>query len=397
MVRTRRLFALLVAFGALGASAPAIAQTEVTDRDYTLDLYQGAAIGSLRIIGMGGVSVGIAEGSADTIGNPAAAAVRPATSRRRWDWDWHLDWLNAGLATDLDNSGITDGDGLSARMLTMGLVGRYGPWAVGVSGTDASRRLPLDDDTAIVPRTLVGRVVLARSFARGAYTVGLGSRVGTFSLGQQVDGRETTLFSLTGSALEAGLLWSPRERDLRIGATVGFPVTSDELQAQQCDPLDCEGYILPEKAAVPARVAVGAAWRVGPTPWNRTVAGDFRDERALTLAADLVIDGPVENGHGVGAAFVHRQLQPSGRSTSVSLRGGAEYEWVPGRVRVRAGSYWEPGRFEGVGGRLHGTAGVDWRFGGFCFWSSRYRTRLSLSGDVARAYVNTGVSVGFWH
>ncbi|MCP4249020.1 MAG: hypothetical protein GY778_18405 [bacterium] len=124
--------------------------------------------------------------------------------------------------------------------------------------------------------------------------------------------------------------------------------------------------------------------------------GSWRDERYVLLAADMIIQGAVDNGHTI-EGFINQVLQPSGRGPSVSVRAGAEYEWLPGRLRVRAGSYWEPGRVIGIAGRPHLTLGTDVRFWAFCFWNDRYRARLSLTVDVAEKYGNTGVSIGLWH
>jgi hypothetical protein len=104
----------------------------------------------------------------------------------------------------------------------------------------------------------------------------------------------------------------------------------------------------------------------------------------------------VSQGAGL-EAFLDKELQPSGRSASLSLRLGAEYEWVPGWFRIRGGTYWEPPRFADVEGRLHVTVGFDVRFWSFSFWGSKYRLRLSLAGDAARQYGNTLLSLGFWH
>jgi phosphoribosylaminoimidazole carboxylase PurK protein len=73
---------------------------------------------------------------------------------------------------------------------------------------------------------------------------------------------------------------------------------------------------------------VGIGWRKAPTRWNQQIFDDWRDERALTLAADVVVTGAVDGGSGI-EAFVDHELQPSGRSVSVSLRAGADYEWIP--------------------------------------------------------------------
>jgi hypothetical protein len=159
--------------------------------------------------------------------------------------------------------------------------------------------------------------------------------------------------------------------------------------------------VRPARATFPWQGSVGAARRWGPTRWNRAIQTDWRDEKALLLAADLVVTGHVEGGYGV-EAFADHQLQPSGRNIGVSPRFGAEYEWVPGRLRVRGGTYWEPSRFrdpagESIDGRLHVTLGLDLRVWSFCLWNERYRVRLTLTSDGARRYGNGGLSIGFWH
>ncbi|HUH03105.1 MAG TPA: hypothetical protein VML75_14010, partial [Kofleriaceae bacterium] len=125
------------------------------------------------------------------------------------------------------------------------------------------------------------------------------------------------------------------------------------------------------------------------------------DERALTLAGDVVVFGSNGNSYGV-EAFAVNKLQRSGATPSVSVRGGAEYEWKPGWFRVRGGSYWEPGRFQdengdSIAGRLHVTLGFDVRVYSREVWGDTYRLRLSLTADAAEQYYNGGISVGFWH
>jgi hypothetical protein len=121
----------------------------------------------------------------------------------------------------------------------------------------------------------------------------------------------------------------------------------------------------------------------------------FRDEQAVTLAADLVVTGATGNGYGI-EAFGMQQLQRSGASVALSLRGVVEYEWLPGRLRLRGGAYWEPARFDGVGGRFHTTVGAELAVWQFYFLGQR-RLRLAFTADVASRYRNAGVSIGFWH
>jgi hypothetical protein len=110
----------------------------------------------------------------------------------------------------------------------------------------------------------------------------------------------------------------------------------------------------------------------------------------------VIVIGPSVNAFGL-ESFGNQRLQRSGRHTNISVRGGLEYEWLPGRLRVRGGSYWEPGRFVGVSGRMHVTFGIELRILQFWLWSKPRRGRISLTSDLAERYRNGSLSIGFWH
>jgi hypothetical protein len=426
MVPRPHRFAAAVLVSLALAPATASAQDEpvfpaITSRDYTLDLHQGAVLGSGQTVGMGGTGVATGVGSAGSLFNPAAVAVRSDSSPVQFDWDWHFDYLSSAVGTDFDNNGIDQAEeyGLfDGPLITAGFVGQYFEWGLGASLIYYKHPIEQAPDVELQPQTLVARLSLARTFLADELTLGLAFRAGQFSMLRIAPGASgvatsTELFSISGAALEAGGLWRPRDRNVRVGVSGGLPVNSETVEVAACDPEDCEGYVLPERAALPWQVSVGAAWRRAPTAWNRRVAADrrtsgtppgtkWRDEKYLLLAADLVVTGHVPGGYGIEAFAASEKLQPSGRDVGVSPRVGAEYEWVPGRLRIRGGSYWEPSRFrdpEGrdIAGRLHITLGLDLRVWSFCFWDERYRVRLSLTSDGARDYGNGGLSIGFWH
>lgn len=385
--------------GARGQDFPA-----VSDRDFTLDLHQGAVIGSGRIVGMGGAAQALAQGSAGALFNPAAPAARADTSTGTWDWDFHLDFLNTSLGSDFDNNGIrqeTEFGLFQGPVVTGGLVGQYDRWGVAVSGVFAEQQLEeRADGSQVVPQATVGRLSVARALVDDQVVVGAGIRAGTFAMLVATGGERRDLFSITGSSLEAGAIWRPHAFDLRAGLAGSLPVSSEKVATDACDPLACEGFILPERAALPWQLAIGGAWRLGPTRWNQVVAARWRDEKALVVAADLVVTGRVADGYGL-EAYARQELQPSGRSVSWSPRAGAEYEWLPGRLRLRVGAYWEPSRFrdpagEDIAGRAHATLGLDLRVWQFHLWSKDHRLRISITADGARDYGNGGLSLGFW-
>jgi hypothetical protein len=352
---------------------------------------------------MGGAAVALAEGSAGTLANVAAPAVRRTTKTDTFGWDFHLDAQSAAFADDFDNNGLEDTDEASSQLATAGLVIQYGEWGFALVATSSSTQIVEDDgdaatmDGVLEPQGSVAKLVVARSFLREEHTVGVGLRVASLSVVRPREGLDDfALFTLSGPSVEAGYLWRPPAREWRVGVDVALPVRGlTELTVDECDPLDCEGYVLPERVEAPWVWAIGGGYRFGEKPWNTRVETEYRDERALLLAADVVVTGGVEDGHGL-EAFARHMLQPSGRSVVVSPRVGAEFEAVGGWLRLRAGSYWEPGRYADVGGRLHGTAGADVRLFQFKLFSHAYRPQLSFTADRARGYGNVGVSFGLW-
>jgi hypothetical protein len=391
---------------------PAVADyPTITDSDYAIDLYTGGALGSSRIVGMGGAAVATAEGSAGALSNPAAPAVRPATSTTSWDWDFHVDYLSSVKANDWDNNGEAGGSGSGVDSITAGLSFVFGNLGLAATIVQQNTDFRITADDPMTPEldthpaqasAIQGKFAVAYAAWREQITVGVAARFGTFEV--RDTGRalgDARLFQITGGNIESGIVWRPWLSDLRVGGAIAMPVQGKDVTIDSaCTLMDCYGYILPERVEVPWQVTVGAAYRFAPTAWNQWVGGYWRDERSLTLAADVVITGASPDAYGL-EKFADQELQRSGRDVVYSIRGGAEYEWLPGRLRVRLGSYWEPGRFlddagAEVGGRLHGTFGIEVRWLQFELWG-QHRARISLTGDLASRYTNVGASIGFWH
>jgi hypothetical protein len=385
--------ALLISVaGPLPASAQPFAP--VTDRNFAIDLYRGPVLGSVQVVGMGGAQIAVARGAAGLEVNPAAAAVRPATSLGRWDWDWNLDYTDPNLGTDFDNNGLTGAGGLTDTFIaTGGLVINFKRWAAGVS--TSVHTIQIDNNGRTLEAAFsVTHLTVSRRIAE-EWVAGTGIRLSRFGLSAD---DQPSLIELIGSALEGGLIWMPKAWNLRLGMSGALAATADEVKGEGCsDPLDCQGFIIPGRVVAPWQLGAGAAWRWADSPWHRPVRTPWRDERAVLMAIDVVVTGAVDGGHGIERYVQAHELQPSGRGLALSARTGLDYEWLPGRLRVRAGTYWEPSRFPGVGGRVHLTGGFDLRVWQFQLWSRPRRVRLSFTADVARRYGNTGLSFGFWH
>jgi len=125
------------------------------------------------------------------------------------------------------------------------------------------------------------------------------------------------------------------------------------------------------------------------------------DRFQVLISASIDVLGPVTRGVGV-ESFLERKVQRSGKDVSVSPRLGIETEAVPNWMRLRAGTYIEPTRFDDNphGSRAHWTLGIDQRlfpWEVFGLWREGSIWRVSGSLDVGREYFSWGVAIGMWH
>src|SRR5690606_13856454 len=120
--------------------------------------------------------------------------------------------------------------------------------------------------------------------------------------------------------------------------------------------------------------------------------------RYVLLAADLILYGRVPGAIGIDA-YIDQERRRRAERTSVGFRVGIEGEPWRNRVKLRAGSYVEPGRNSGVRPRTHFTAGFDIRLFRWAPFGpdSPWDFRLGPSLDVARDYLDLGLGLGFWH
>jgi hypothetical protein len=361
-------------------------------QSYAIDLYSGVPLGNSAVIATGGASQADSIGSSGTLVNASAPAVRQTTDTDRWNWDYHIDYLFGSLSSDYANSGITSLPDGHAQTITFGGSLRVHDWAGAI--TASYHTIGIDSSaSALDAQSWVVKAALAKWFPSLDMAIGAAVDTGILDVVPAAAGA-AQLFSIQGGGLEAGAQWIPRRQSFRIGASLVAPITGTKVTVDQCTGVTICMY-LPDRVVTPAQFSAGVAYRWAETAWNQQVGGTFRDEVAVTALADVVITGPSPDAYGLDA-FGIEQLERSGRHNSISVRGGVEYEWVPGRFRVRGGSYWEPNRFEGVAGRLHATFGIEGRVLEFQLWGRR-RGRITLTGDVAAGYRNLGLSIGFWH
>jgi hypothetical protein len=119
----------------------------------------------------------------------------------------------------------------------------------------------------------------------------------------------------------------------------------------------------------------------------------------LQISASLLVAGAVDEAVGV-ESFLTQQVNRSGQHVVYSPRLGLEAGVIPEILKLRAGSYVEPTRFDTSDPRVHATLGADirlFRWNVFGLWPDDYMWRLGLGGDVSRRYLSWGLTIGGWY
>jgi hypothetical protein len=147
------------------------------------------------------------------------------------------------------------------------------------------------------------------------------------------------------------------------------------------------GLIVPQQAILPATLGVGASYAVESAPF-------WKDHKWL-VASDLLFTASSENAVGIESVLAQK-MQPVGTHDTTSVRLGSELETLPGRLRLRLGSYYEPSNYEGVQSRTHLTGGFEVRMFHTSLWGE-YDWSLTYTVDSARDYLNMFVALGFWY
>jgi hypothetical protein len=356
----------------------------IVDNNYNLDLRQGPIIGSARQVALGGAYIGVAEGITSLNSNPAGVAFRLERSKTEFDWDWTVG-LNNLKSNDFDNNGVSPPDYKTHRIRSLGLMGQYGPWGIGVLNN--SEILSLDglssDDEYVLSVT---SLALGRQFLDRELTVGAGMRATMTKLQNQPF--DATLGKISGTGWDVGAVWNPERGPFRFGVAYTSSISSDQsLDNASGVPVTVNGLIVPQQVILPASLGVGMSYAVPSAPF-------WKDHKWL-VASDLLFTAASENAVGVESVLAQK-IQYVGTHDTTSVRLGSELETMPGRLRLRLGSYYEPSNYEGVQSRTHLTGGFEVRMFHTSYWGE-YDWGLTYTVDSARDYLNMFVALGFWY
>ncbi len=396
----------------IGVASRAHAQT--MPESNRVDTVRGAIKGSTRFIGLGGAFVAIADDTEGVAKNAASVAVRLPYS---WDAFSFSFGVDISVATWLPKNDLynapENGDSKSGALFgSLAALANYRHFGFGVAAEAEQNALSHDAQGISTKRTAnFGLIHLATAYGYfdGQLQLGAGLRIVGFSL--DVSKSATPLTAGVGYA--AGFIVKPKRRQYRVGVAIEQPINA-ELAGEPGAP--------PTTVAIPWTSALGFAYQFGTRPLNpsfvtaadraRQIAAGREPTRAdlkkaeqqlfeeyqksqnwyLLLSTELaVIEGSSEFSLGRHLALDQPLFSP---------RLGLETEVVPRYLRLRAGSYLELATTEDGHSRLHGTGGLDvklfrWDVFGlvhpFDYW------QLSLAADGANSYLNTSLSIGFWH
>jgi hypothetical protein len=270
------------AASALGAAAillgtRAAAANPLDGKRYAIDVFQGPILAPSDVIGIGGAYAGVAEGIAGLVVNAAAPAVREAWNVSWFNWDFSPSIsiplnLFGGPRNDFADTGTAGPAYTDFIYGTAGALVQVGPFGLGLNAEVQSFSLV---STAVT----LGRyhaLVASRLFG-DQLMIGTGARITTLSLNPH-DGKSPNL-TILGAAPEMGVLVRPDWQSFRFGATVRMPVHGGSFlggRATQSGGLD-----LPQDVVLPLEVELGAAFQVGPRPFNPAWIDPHRQEEAL--------------------------------------------------------------------------------------------------------------------
>jgi hypothetical protein len=145
----------------------------------------------------------------------------------------------------------------------------------------------------------------------------------------------------------------------------------------------------------PAGVAFRPERSTTPFDWDRTAGASNLQSNDFDNNGQ---SPPDYKSHRIRSLGLMAQygLQPVGTEDTVSARIGSELEGMPGRLRLRLGTYYEPSNYQDVAPRTHLTGGFEVRM----FHTSlfgEYDWALTGTVDSARDYFNVLVALGFWY
>lgn len=346
-----------------------------------VEFFPGPVVSSNKIISMGGAYTAIAQGADAHLINPASFSNRPRqTSDPSWfSGDWTLSWFNDAPSSYAD---AQQGFGDSFH-IDFGFDLKFGRLGLGLHGYQQGFTIERPASSQFIEVFAgYGGLGIGWSFLEEQLDVGLILGAASLTITERdTSTLQTHTYTSEGQGLTLGAHLALDDRPWQIG-----------LRARR----EIRGYDLSEvsdqmgerraRITIPRQLTVGGAYDL-PV---RTYQGH---PTTLLLSLDLVLTGSSEQAMRLddfALAPDNASLPTQTHPTTLAPHMGAAYELLHNRLRLRAGSYWEPDRAPDEVGRPHITLGGEMRVHLVWDW------RIDACIDLAPGYTNWGVGVGFW-
>lgn len=172
----------------------------------------------------------------------------------------------------------------------------------------------------------------------------------------------------------------------------------DDARDAEIDRIEQQLEAEQERAEAQAKATLASARQADRI--RRLAQYERMPREKLLISAAVKITTKTDKGVGL-ESFLTQRVERSGTTPSFSPRLGVEGEIIPGYLLLRAGSYYEPTRFEHSSYRIHGTGGLDfhipieWDVFGLLDRGSSFRVGGAVDG--ALRYFGWSVTAGLWH
>ncbi len=336
----------------------------------TIDATRVLVLAPAEITAMGGAGLGFARGANGLVFNPAAPVNRRIEQTKTWGLSLAFTQLALGPEKQTDVANLGEVGPKAGGMANLGVAGFWRNYGAGLVYSGLEYRY----GDALVNVT-EGHLAAGGSYADGKVAIGLGIR-GLSAHGE----RDGNTLDYSGSGGEFGVLASRLWDGWNLGVTARSEVRAVPVAAGTPYALDA--------AVLPWHLALGVGW----------TDAEHAPPRPVRVVGDLTIDGAVDDGYALESALAGEGIR-RGKKLTVTPHVGMEVEAIPRRLRVRAGSYFEPTRTAVAPGRLHGTTGLEVRLFRLRLFKGFIDTELTWEAavDAAPGYLNLAyLGIGSW-
>lgn len=362
-------------------AAPSLLHAQERDLP-NVEFFPGPVVSSNKIISMGGAYTAIAQGADAHLINPASFSnrARHTTAPSWFSGDWTISWFNDAPSAYADD----EQDLRDSFHIDLGFDLKFGRLGLGLHAYEQSFSISTPSRTVAVTAGY-GGLGLGWSFLEEQLDVGL--LLGTASLTiSEMGDIAPQLYTSEGQGVTFGAHLALDGKPWQLGIRARREIRGYDLSNAQQEDDGREPVGRRAQITIPKQLTLGAAYDLPARSYSGRPT-------PVLLTTDLVLTGKSVHATALddfALAASNDELVTQTRPMTLAPHVGAAYELVHDRLRLRAGSYWEPDRSPTARGRAHVTLGGEVRLHLIWDW------RIDACLDLAAGYSNWGLGLGFW-